>query len=241
MHQMNAKSREEKIAEQQQRKNLQLEKAFFASRRIPKNELEECQEKLQDMMERQEASKKMEAAERAKLEKENPINFKFRVKLYSGVSLISKELNTILCECESLVNSRPNTITSDTNHDPLALTPSVFLQDLQHSGILDVAEIEFIINLIGKKSLDFVFFASHVHINQCILALSMVDCEMYMRCCKLDTIDVQQLEIAARDRAEKKQQKYEESLHTISEEIEKNQQNLNNAQNMIRHLVEELH
>lgn len=49
-----------------------------------------------------------------------------------------------------------------------------------------------------------------------------------------------QLEIAARERAEKKQQEYEERLRTMQEEMEKRQQDLAEAQDMIRRLEEQL-
>ncbi|XP_063237596.1 moesin/ezrin/radixin homolog 1 isoform X1 [Bacillus rossius redtenbacheri] len=119
---------------------------------------------------------------------------------------------------------------------------------------------KFIIKPIDKKAPDFVFFAPRVRINKRILALCMGNHELYMRRRKPDTIDVQQmkaqareekiakqqqreklqLEIAARERAEKKQQEYEERLRTMSEEMEKRQQDLNNAQDMIRRLEEQL-
>jgi len=119
---------------------------------------------------------------------------------------------------------------------------------------------KFIIKPIDKKAPDFVFFAPRVRINKRILALCMGNHELYMRRRKPDTIDVQQmkaqareeklakqqqreklqLEIAARERAEKKQQEFEERLRTMSEEMEKRQQDLAEAQDMIRRLEEQL-
>ncbi|XP_021936488.1 moesin/ezrin/radixin homolog 1 [Zootermopsis nevadensis] len=119
---------------------------------------------------------------------------------------------------------------------------------------------KFIIKPIDKKAPDFVFFAPRVRINKRILALCMGNHELYMRRRKPDTIDVQQmkaqareektakqqqreklqLEIAARERAEKKQQEYEERLRTMQEEMEKRQQDLADAQDMIRRLEEQL-
>jgi len=119
---------------------------------------------------------------------------------------------------------------------------------------------KFIIKPIDKKAPDFVFFAPRVRINKRILALCMGNHELYMRRRKPDTIDVQQmkaqareeklakqqqreklqLEIAARERAEKKQQEYEERLRTMQEEMEKRQQDLSEAQDMIRRLEEQL-
>lgn len=91
---------------------------------------------------------------------------------------------------------------------------------------------KFIIKPIDKKAPDFVFFAPRVRINKRILALCMGNHELYMRRRKPDTIDVQQMkaqareeklakqqqreklqyEIAARERAEKKQQEYEDRI-----------------------------
>jgi len=119
---------------------------------------------------------------------------------------------------------------------------------------------KFIIKPIDKKAPDFVFFAPRVRINKRILALCMGNHELYMRRRKPDTIDVQQmkaqareekmakqqqreklqLEIAARERAEKKQQEYEERLRTMQDEMEKRQQDLAEAQDIIRRLEEQL-
>lgn len=49
-----------------------------------------------------------------------------------------------------------------------------------------------------------------------------------------------QLEIAARERAEKKQQEYEERLRNMAEEMDRRQAELNEAQEMIRRLEEQL-
>lgn len=49
-----------------------------------------------------------------------------------------------------------------------------------------------------------------------------------------------QLEIAARERAEKKQQEYEDRLRQMQEEMERSQANLLEAQDMIRRLEEQL-
>ncbi|XP_045534848.1 moesin/ezrin/radixin homolog 1 isoform X3 [Papilio machaon] len=119
---------------------------------------------------------------------------------------------------------------------------------------------KFIIKPIDKKAPDFVFFAPRVRVNKRILALCMGNHELYMRRRKPDTIDVQQmkaqareeklakqaqreklqLEIAARERAEKKQQEYEDRLRQMQEEVERSQANLLEAQDMIRRLEEQL-
>ncbi|CAH1401864.1 unnamed protein product [Nezara viridula] len=119
---------------------------------------------------------------------------------------------------------------------------------------------KFIIKPIDKKAPDFVFFAARVRINKRILALCMGNHELYMRRRKPDTIDVQQmkaqareeklakqqqreklqLEIAAREKAERKQQEYEEKIKSMQDEMEKRQQDLQEAQEMIRRLEEQL-
>lgn len=119
---------------------------------------------------------------------------------------------------------------------------------------------KFIIKPIDKKAPDFVFFAPRVRINKRILALCMGNHELYMRRRKPDTIDVQQmkaqardekiakqqqreklqLEIAARERAEKKHQEYEEQVKALAEELNKRQKDLMEAQDMIRRLEEQL-
>lgn len=48
------------------------------------------------------------------------------------------------------------------------------------------------------------------------------------------------MEIAAREKAEKKQQEYEERLRNMAEEMERRQTELNEAQEMIRRLEEQL-
>lgn len=84
--------------------------------------------------------------------------------------------------------------------------------------------------------------------------------ELYMRRRKPDTIDVQQMKaqareeknakqqereklqlaLAARERAEKKQQEYEDRIRNMQEEMERSQANLIEAQDMIRRLEEQL-
>jgi len=46
-----------------------------------------------------------------------------------GASLNYEELSTLLCECESVVNSRPLTYLSEDPQDLIALTPLMFLRE----------------------------------------------------------------------------------------------------------------
>ncbi|KAL0281033.1 UNVERIFIED_CONTAM: hypothetical protein PYX00_002150 [Menopon gallinae] len=119
---------------------------------------------------------------------------------------------------------------------------------------------KFIIKPIDKKAPDFVFFAARIKINKRILALCMGNHELYMRRRKPDTIDVQQmkaqareekiakqqqreklqLEIAARERAERKYQEFEERLKAMTEDLAKREQDLQNAEDKIRALEEQV-
>ncbi|KAL5277901.1 RDX family protein [Megaselia abdita] len=125
---------------------------------------------------------------------------------------------------------------------------------------ISFSDKKFIIKPIDKKAPDFVFFAPRVRINKRILALCMGNHELYMRRRKPDTIDVQQMKaqakeeknakqqereklqlaLAARERAEKKQQEYEDRLKHMQEEMERSQKDLLEAQEMIRRLEEQL-
>ncbi|XP_036318003.1 moesin/ezrin/radixin homolog 1 isoform X2 [Rhagoletis pomonella] len=125
---------------------------------------------------------------------------------------------------------------------------------------ISFSDKKFIIKPIDKKAPDFVFFAPRVRINKRILALCMGNHELYMRRRKPDTIDVQQMKaqareeknakqqereklqlaLAARERAEKKQQEYEDRLKQMQEEMERSQKDLLEAQEMIRRLEEQL-
>lgn len=125
---------------------------------------------------------------------------------------------------------------------------------------ISFSDKRFIIKPIDKKAPDFVFFAPRIRINKRILALCMGNHELYMRRRKPDTIDVQQMKaqareeknakqqereklqlaLAARERAEKKQQEYEDRLKAMQEEMEKSQKDLMIAQDTIRRLEEQM-
>ncbi|XP_055381869.1 moesin/ezrin/radixin homolog 1 isoform X4 [Condylostylus longicornis] len=125
---------------------------------------------------------------------------------------------------------------------------------------ISFSDRKFIIKPIDKKAPDFIFFAPRVRINKRILALCMGNHELYMRRRKPDTIDVQQMKaqareeknakqqereklqiaLAARERAEKKQQEYEDRLKQMQEDMEKSQRDLLEAQDMIRRLEDQL-
>ncbi|GFW95024.1 integrase catalytic domain-containing protein [Trichonephila clavipes] len=48
-------------------------------------------------------------------------------------SLYYEELNTVLCECEHVINSRPLTYISEDVNDLSPLTPAMFLQEIETS------------------------------------------------------------------------------------------------------------
>lgn len=125
---------------------------------------------------------------------------------------------------------------------------------------ISFSDKKFIIKPTDKKSPDFIFFAPRVRINKRVLSLCMGNHELYMRRRRPDTIDVQQMKaqakeeknvkqqereklqlaLAARERAEKKQQEYEDRLKQMQEEIERSQKDLMEAQEIIRRLEEQL-
>lgn len=56
--------------------------------------------------------------------------------------LTYEELFTVLCDCESVVNSRPLTYLSEDTDDLVPLTPAMFLLDNANLSAVDVDEIE---------------------------------------------------------------------------------------------------
>ncbi|KAG8200567.1 hypothetical protein JTE90_000639 [Oedothorax gibbosus] len=65
------------------------------------------------------------------------------LKRVLGRALLSQEeMFTVLCDCESLMNSRPLTYISENNKDPVPLSPSMFLQDIQEWRTPDLDSVE---------------------------------------------------------------------------------------------------
>ncbi|GFT86680.1 integrase catalytic domain-containing protein [Trichonephila clavipes] len=52
-------------------------------------------------------------------------------------SLYNEELNTILCECEHVINSRPLSYIYEDFNDLSPLTPTMFLQEIEMSDVTD--------------------------------------------------------------------------------------------------------
>ncbi|GFX11536.1 integrase catalytic domain-containing protein [Trichonephila clavipes] len=53
-------------------------------------------------------------------------------------SLYYEKLNTVLCECEHVINSRPLTYISEDVNDLSPLTPAMFLQEIETSDVTDI-------------------------------------------------------------------------------------------------------
>ncbi|XP_035218315.1 uncharacterized protein LOC118191603 [Stegodyphus dumicola] len=68
-------------------------------------------------------------------------------RVLGRASLTSEEMNTTLCDCEAVINSRPLTYVTESDATLMPLSPSLFLQDNQISGVPDLDDI-------GHKSLN---------------------------------------------------------------------------------------
>ncbi|KAJ8914910.1 hypothetical protein NQ315_016064 [Exocentrus adspersus] len=51
-------------------------------------------------------------------------------------------MNSVLCDCEAIINSRPLTYITEDNKDLIPITPSMFLQEIQEVGTLDLDEVD---------------------------------------------------------------------------------------------------
>ncbi|GFU42579.1 integrase catalytic domain-containing protein [Trichonephila clavipes] len=59
-------------------------------------------------------------------------------KMLGRASLYYEELNTVLCECEHVINSRPLTYIPEDVNDLSPLTPAMFLQEIETSDVTDI-------------------------------------------------------------------------------------------------------
>ncbi|XP_054712892.1 uncharacterized protein LOC129222408 [Uloborus diversus] len=59
-------------------------------------------------------------------------------KVLGQTSLDYEEMLTVLCDCESIINSRPLTYVSDDVQDLTPITPSMFLQEIREIGVPDL-------------------------------------------------------------------------------------------------------
>ncbi|GBN00346.1 hypothetical protein AVEN_270118-1 [Araneus ventricosus] len=60
-----------------------------------------------------------------------------------GKALLTyEELYTIVCDSESVINSRPLIYLSEDQEGPVALTPAMFLQEIKENGVPDLDVID---------------------------------------------------------------------------------------------------
>ncbi|GFS52655.1 integrase catalytic domain-containing protein [Trichonephila clavipes] len=67
-------------------------------------------------------------------------------KTLGKTSLNHEELHTVLCDCESLINSRPLTYVTDDVEDLEPLTPAMFLQDIREVDANEGSHLPIIID-----------------------------------------------------------------------------------------------
>lgn len=63
-------------------------------------------------------------------------------KMLGKAVLNSEEITTILCDCESLINNRPITYTTEDNLECAAITPAMYIQDIKDCRVIDLDKIE---------------------------------------------------------------------------------------------------
>ncbi|KAJ8912069.1 hypothetical protein NQ315_016758 [Exocentrus adspersus] len=63
--------------------------------------------------------------------------------------LTYEELNSVLCECEAIINSRPLTYVTEDNKDLVPITQSIFLQEIPEVGTLDLSTLDYSRKLMG--------------------------------------------------------------------------------------------
>lgn len=62
-------------------------------------------------------------------------------KTLKRASLNYEEMNTVLCDCESIVNSRPPTHMSEDPDETVVITP-MFLREVKPEGVIDLDRID---------------------------------------------------------------------------------------------------
>ncbi|GBN05766.1 hypothetical protein AVEN_26100-1, partial [Araneus ventricosus] len=63
-------------------------------------------------------------------------------RILGKARLTYEELYTIVCDSESVINSRPLTYLSEDQEDLVALTPAMFLQEIKENGVPDLDVID---------------------------------------------------------------------------------------------------
>ncbi|GFX69436.1 integrase catalytic domain-containing protein [Trichonephila clavipes] len=70
-------------------------------------------------------------------------NFKKGLRSYIFGLSGNRKIESVLCDCESLQNSRPLTYVSDDPNDLCPLTPDLFLKEIRNSSTRDLDRIKF--------------------------------------------------------------------------------------------------
>ncbi|GFT30852.1 integrase catalytic domain-containing protein [Trichonephila clavipes] len=70
------------------------------------------------------------------------IDWKKKSPRKSLPNLRKKKLYTVVCDSESVINSRPLTYLSEDQEDLVALTPAMFLQEIKENGVPDLDLID---------------------------------------------------------------------------------------------------
>ncbi|GBO34555.1 hypothetical protein AVEN_265386-1 [Araneus ventricosus] len=63
-------------------------------------------------------------------------------RILGKARLTYEELYTIVCDSESVINSRPLTYLSEDQENLVALTPAMFLQEIKENGVPDFDVID---------------------------------------------------------------------------------------------------
>ncbi|GFV76519.1 integrase catalytic domain-containing protein [Trichonephila clavipes] len=63
-------------------------------------------------------------------------------KVIAGAYLNQEEMTTVLCDAESVLNSRPLTYISQDPDELIAISPSVFLQEIREVEVPDLDYID---------------------------------------------------------------------------------------------------
>jgi len=61
-------------------------------------------------------------------------------RILKKTSLNYEEMNTVLCDCEAVMNSRPLTYLPNEN-EIIAITPAMFIKDIREDGVPDLDQI----------------------------------------------------------------------------------------------------
>lgn len=63
-------------------------------------------------------------------------------KVLGRTSLTYEDLSTVICDCESVINLRPLTFSSNDANELTPLTPMMFLRDIKECGVPDIDDVD---------------------------------------------------------------------------------------------------